>query len=272
MANIRTAVDKGPPHSSWRPNRLSRTDSPEFDFVGAIAEHSDGFAAAADGNLDAAVEHCPSWTVTDLVEHLTAVQWFWATIAQEKLSSPPEDSRRPAAAPRQQLIKTFREGADRLETVLRAANGGDAVWTWAPAQQNIAFIARHQVQEAAVHHWDAVNAAGGRLAIAPVIAADSIAEFLTFSVSSDADPAEPARPALAGRFVLAANDIDSAWTVEDGGAPGTTRWEPGADPEAPIVTATASDLLLWLYQRVHLETAPVPPEVIARFRVLCFTD
>ena len=164
-------------------------DIPAFDFVDAIAEHSAGFAAAADGNLGADVEYCPGWTVADLVRHMTDVQWMWATVADER--EPPDEERRPAAVEPDQLIDTFRAGADRLVRVLRAANPEDAAWTWAPAQQDVGFIVRHQVQEAAVHHWDAVHAAGGTLAIAAPVAADSIAEFLAFSVSSDADPAYP---------------------------------------------------------------------------------
>lgn len=243
-----------------------------LDCTAAIAEHSAGFAAAADGNLDARVRHCPGWTVADLVTHLTEVHWFWATIAAERLSEPPEESRRPAAAPRDQLIDRFRAGADHLVRVLAEANGEEKVWTWAPAQQDIAFIARHQVQEAAVHHWDAVDAAGRTLAISAPVAADSVDEFLTFSVSSDADPAEPERPGLAGRFALRCTDADAAWTVSDGTRPGTVRYQPGAAADVPAITATASDLLLWLYGRVSLDTAPVPPELIGRFRALCFTD
>ena len=247
-------------------------EGPGFDLVDAIAEHSAGFAAAAAGNLGAGVEHCPLWTVADLVAHLTEVHWFWATIASQRLSSPPDEDRRPARADREQLIDTFKTGAARLEAVLRAANGTDRVWTWAPAQQDIDFIKRHQVQEAAVHHWDAVNAAGGTLDIATEVAADSVAEFLTFSVSSDADPAEPARPPLRGRFALRCTDADAAWTVSDGRTPGTIRCDPGADPHAPAMQATASDLLLWLYGRVDLDTGTVPADLLARFASLCFTD
>ena len=247
-------------------------DEPIFDFTEAIAEHSAGLAAAAEGNLDAGVEHCPGWTVADLVWHLTEVHWFWATIAGERLDAPPGADRRPARPPRERLIGNFRAGADRLAGVLRAANDSDAVWTWAPAQRDIAFIRRHQVQEAAVHHWDAVHAAGGQLSIAAPVAADSIAEFLTFSVSSDADPAEPARPPLAGRFALRCSDADAAWTVSDGSGPGTVRHEPGARPGTPAISGTASDLLLWLYRRLELDPGPVPADVIVRFRALCFTD
>jgi uncharacterized protein (TIGR03083 family) len=245
-----------------------------LDYTAAIAEHSAGFAAAADGNLDAEVRCCPGWTVADLVAHLTEVHWFWATIADERLSEPPDDSRRPPRAPRDQLIGQFRTGADRLVRVLAAADPADSAWTWAPAQQDIAFIARHQVQEAAVHHWDAAGAAGraGAITIAAPVAADAVDEFLTFSVSSDADPAEPARPALNGRFALRCTDADAAWTISDGGAPGTVAHQPGAAAGLPAVGATASDLLLWLYGRVSLATDPVPSELIGRFRALTFTD
>jgi uncharacterized protein (TIGR03083 family) len=247
-------------------------DEPAFDFTEAIAEHSAGFAAAADGNLDAEVEHCPGWTVADLVRHLTEVHWFWATIAEERLGTPPGADRRPAEPPRARLVENFRAGADRLVRALRAASGSDPVWTWAPAQQDIAFIRRHQVQEAAVHHWDAVHAAGGDLAIAAAVAVDSIGEFLTFSVSSDADPAEPARPSLAGQFALRCSDADAAWTISDGEGLGTVGHEPGARPGVPAISGTGSDLLLWLYGRLELGPGPVPADVIARFRALCFTD
>jgi uncharacterized protein (TIGR03083 family) len=246
--------------------------SPGFDFADAIAEHSAGLAAAADGNLDATVEGCPGWTVADLVHHLTNVQWQWATIAAERLTAPPDETRRPARAPREQLITTFRAGADRMVMVLRTANGQDPVWTWAPAQQNIAFIQRHQVQEAAVHHWDAVHAAGGTMTIATPVAADSIEEFLTFSLSCDADPADPVRPALSGRFALRCSDSDRAWTVTDGSSPGTVRFAEVAGEDVSAVTGTASDLLLFLYQRVGIDTGSVPSDLIERFRALCFTD
>jgi len=247
-------------------------DVPAFDFVEAIAEHSAGFAAAADGNLEAEVEHCPGWTVANLVEHVTEVQWFWATVAEERLSAPPDEARRPANAARDQLIARFRAGAEHLVNVLRAANGKDSVYTWAPAQKDIDFITRHQVQEAAVHHWDAVHAAGGDLAILAPVAVDSIAEFLTFSVSSEEDPAEPARPALDGTFGRRCIDAEASWTIRDAGIPGTVSYEPVAEPEVATITATGSDLLLWLYGRVDLDPTPVRADVIERFRALCFTD
>jgi uncharacterized protein (TIGR03083 family) len=242
--------------------------------LAAIEAHSARLAEAGRDNLAARVRHCPDWTVADLVQHVTDVHWFWTKIATERPSGPPDTSDRPARVPDEQLVDTFLAGAERMVRELRAADQSARCWTWAPHQQDVAFITRHQVQEAAVHHWDAVDAAGGSLAIAPAVAADAVAEFLTFSVSSDADPAEPERPSLGGRFVLHAVDTDDTWLVGDGDAPGTTRFttDPDAARDAPRLSATASDLLLWLYGRVDLETAPVPADVVGRFRALCFTD
>jgi uncharacterized protein (TIGR03083 family) len=245
---------------------------PTFDYVEAIARHSAGFADAADGNLDAGVRHCPDWSVADLVWHLTEVHWFWGTIADERLAAPPPEDRRPPRPPDDRLIASFRTGAARLVDVLRRADDAAEVWTWAPAQRDVAFITRHQVQEAAVHHWDAADAAGRAVTIEPAVAADSVAEFLTFSVSSEVDPAEPARPPLGGEFALVCTDAAAGWTVSDGKLPGTVTFEPSAREGVPTLSATASDLLLWLYRRVDLPISGELTDLIERFRTLTFTD
>ncbi len=238
----------------------------------AIARHSNGFVEAAEGHLDARVEHCPQWTVADLVWHLTSVHWFWATIVEERLDAPADESRRPARPDDDGLLDAFGNGARHLVDVLAAASPSTHVWTWAPSQQDVAFVTRHQVQEAAVHHWDARHASGGELAIEPPVAADAVDEFLTFSVSSDADPADPPRPALDGGFVLRCSDVAATWTLTDGDAPGTVTSTTGATAGLPELTASASDLLLWLYGRVALDPGAVPAELLERFRALTFTD
>lgn len=239
--------------------------STDFDYVETIEQHSAGFAKAANGNLAARVEHCPDWSVADLVWHLTEVHWFWATIAEERLDAPPEESRHPARSADRELIAAFETGAARLADVLRRTPYSDRAWTWAPAQQDVGFIARHQVQEAAVHHWDAAHAAGLTVTIDPVAAADAVIELLTFSVSTAADPIEPTRPSLDGQFSLRCNDIDAAWAISDDDQPGTIRATTDIDDEVPGITASASDLLLWLYQRIDLDTSAVDPQLIERF-------
>ncbi|MDQ1751246.1 MAG: hypothetical protein QOE71_2302 [Pseudonocardiales bacterium] len=245
--------------------------------LAAVREHSQGLARSARTNLAAPVEHCPGWTVADLVAHVTDVHWFWATIAAGGLSEPPPDDSRPPRAADEDLVSVFLAGARRMADVLGRADQDRRVWTWAPDAQHIGFITRHQVQEAAVHHWDAAHAVGHDLALDPVMAADAITEFLTFSVSSVADHPATARPDLAGIFVLVAADLGRTWTVRDASLPGTVEFTVGASDGAeftgPRVIATASELLLWLYGRLDLPAQPdEAAELLVRFKGLCFTD
>ncbi|MFD2078266.1 TIGR03083 family protein [Actinopolymorpha cephalotaxi] len=234
----------------------------------AIAEHSTGFAAAVRDNLDARVEHCPDWDVADLVEHLTEVHWFWRTIAAERLDAPPEGTRRPARADRPELVATFERGAAELVDVLGRADQDAPVWTWFPGRRDIGFITRHQVQEAAVHHWDAANAAGAAWAVRPEVAADAIEEFLTCSLA-DADDIARLGRTLAGPLVLTATDLDRSWTVSQADPTAALTWTPGADGPA-AVSGTVADLMLWIYGRVALPTDQ--PERVAAFRSLASTD
>jgi len=232
--------------------------------LAAIELHSHGLAEVARGNLAAPVEHCPGWSVADLVWHVTEVHWFWATIAEELPDSPPDQSRRPSRPAEGELLDAFERGARRLVEVLGAADQDAECWTWAPTQQNVAFITRHQVQEAVVHHWDAANAAGQRLEIEADVAMDSVEEFLTFSMSTEADPAEPPRPALDGAVWICpcVSDRESpVWLIEDGTTPGTVMWQrvPNGTRVTDLVAdgapvagghADPANVLLWLYDRV----------------------
>jgi uncharacterized protein (TIGR03083 family) len=282
---------------------VSTTDTATgFDPLAEIAEHSAALARAAESNLDAPVEHCPGWTVADLVWHLTEVHWFWAKIVAELPSEPPEDEAGPDRPPPEELIARFLAGAEHLVRVLAAADPNASCWTWAPTQQNTAFVLRHQVQEAAVHHWDAEHAAGRNVALGTAMSLDAIDEFLTFSMATINDQSEVPRPNLAGALVLAASDpktnietnIGTEWTVTDDSRPGTVRFSTDpADPRLPRVTGTASDLLLWLYGRVPLPVTPgssdgssgscdqgdqgagdqqAAKQLVGRFRALAFTD
>jgi hypothetical protein len=105
-----------------------------------------------------------------------------------------------------------------------------------------------------------------------MVAADSVDEFLTFSVSTEADPAEPPGQPLQTAFVLRADDTRDAWTIADGPLSGTVAVTRVGDDDAPTVTAPASDLLLWLYGRRKLEGSGLPDGLEDRFRRLCFTD
>lgn len=251
-----------------------------FDPLAEITEHSAALARAAEGNMSTRVEHCPGWTVADLVWHMIGVHWVWSTIVAELLVAPPTDDRAPARPDDDQLISTFRAGAAHLVEVLGAADQSASCWTWAPTQQNVAFVTRHQVQEAAVHRWDAEHAAGRDVELGTGMSVDAIDEFLTFSVPTAADHDDVTRPNLDGVLMLAATDAGTHWRIADGALPGTvevSRAEAAA--ELPTVTGTASQLLLWLYRRVSLAVTAANPtdqqaaeDLVARFQALSFTD
>ena len=239
--------------------------------VAVIDGVCEALAADAAGRFDEPVAGCPGWRVRDVLAHLVEVHWFWATIVEGRLAAPPTEGR-PTPVADDHLISAFLLGARRLTGALAGADQSASVWTWAPGQRDVAFVTRHQIQEAAVHGYDVAAAVGAPWPIDTDVAADAVEEFLTFSVSSRLDPAEPVRPALDGALALVARDVQGAWTVTDDDAPGTVRFAPGAAPGAAVLEGSAADLLLWLYRRVHLEGEEHHAALVGRFRALTFTD
>jgi uncharacterized protein (TIGR03083 family) len=240
-------------------------------YADSIQEHSEGIAVAAPKVFDRQVEDCPGWNVADLIQHLIESHWFWATIVQQRLTTPPEEGR-PIDVARDDLIDRFLDGSRHLVDVLRAAKQSDAVWTWAPLQKDVAFVTRHQVQETAIHHWDIAHTAGDKLAIEKDIASDAIIEFLTVSVSSWSDPADPPRASLDGRLGLWCSDLDAGWTVHDGRTRGTVTFDSGVEAGTPTLTAPSSDLLLWLYSRVDIPGDTHATVLGDRLHALSFTN
>jgi len=212
----------------------------DLDHCGLIAADSAGLADAAAGNLAARVEHCPGWSVADLVRHVWEVHTVWGQVVQSRLLDP-AGYVAPPEPTQDTLLDDFRAGAIRLVDILRSADPATPVWTWA-SQQDAGFVIRHQVQEAAVHRWDAEHAAGRAFTIDRDAAVDSIEEFLQFSLANH--PPEP----LDGAVALVATDADAAWTLRPG-ADDALSWAPGIDDDAAQLRAPACDLLLWLYGR-----------------------
>lgn len=238
--------------------------------LAAIESHAHAVAETAPRSWAAPIEGCPGWSVEDVVRHLCDVHWFWERIVAERLDAPPEGGH-PATPGLDRLAGHFEEGATRLVATLAAADPDASVWTWAPAQRDVAFVTRHQVQEMAVHHFDVASALGEPWSMSPPVAADAIEEFLTFSVSSPLDPADPPRPPLGGRLGLVARDADATWTVVDAGG-GTVTWSRGVVEPTGALEADAARLLLWLYGRVEVDGDETARGLGARLRALAFTD
>jgi|SRR5580700_1534545 uncharacterized protein (TIGR03083 family) len=209
-------------------------------------------AAAAEVSADSLVPGCPDWTVRDLVTHLGEVQRTWAfVVAAGPSQDPPEESDFEGQdEPGDDLMGWSAESTAQLVAALRAAGPDRPCWTWwagaSTAPANSGAVARHQVQEAAVHAFDAQESAGRPEPLPAEVAADGIGEYLSVGMASLGPwPHEP------GRVALAASDAGS-WVVDLSGAgaqatgygPGERLAQPGA-----WLRGTASDLVLSLYGR-----------------------
>jgi uncharacterized protein (TIGR03083 family) len=125
--------------------------------------------------LDAAVPPCPGWTVSDLVRHTTRVHQWATSIVQGgareefQFDRPDDDS----------VLAVYDRGLTGLLAALRSAPADLEVWTFLPAESALAFWARRQAHETAIHRVDADLASGmGGSEVDPDFAADGIAELL----------------------------------------------------------------------------------------------
>ncbi|MCX6396112.1 MAG: maleylpyruvate isomerase N-terminal domain-containing protein [Propionibacteriales bacterium] len=240
---------------------------PVEDYLAAIRSHTQGLAAAAEGNLSERIEHCPDWSVADLVWHLTCVHWFWNEIARDRLLDEPDDLVRPQRPADTDLVGALVAGVEVLVATLRDADQQAPCWTWG-LEENVGFITRHQVQEAAVHHWDAVNATGaGTWSMDPVVALDAVDEFLTHSVANVRWP----MPDAAGLGATVTIPVNGARvTISDGDVPGTVSHTVTPNDGAGN---RAADLLLWLFRRIPDDRVEAEPRAaLERFQRLRSTD
>jgi uncharacterized protein (TIGR03083 family) len=138
--------------------------------------------AAERAGLAAPVPSCPAWQVRDLVRHLSYVhRWAAAYITQQighRTERPSEAELLAGGPPDAELLAWFRDGHAGLTAALASADPELACWTFLPAPTPLAFWARRQAHETAIHRADAQLAAGEGPVFAAELAADGIDELL----------------------------------------------------------------------------------------------
>lgn len=166
-----------------------------------IDERSVAFRAAVASapSLEAQVPTCPERTLLDLVEHLGKGERRWAaTVAAGPADAPPDGtvSEGAQAAPREReaLPAWSAESTEQLLSALRESGRG--CWTWwggSQSPQTCGAVARHRLQEAAVHTYDAPITLGAPLPLPDEVALDGVDEFLsTRCAGTDVWPYKPA--------------------------------------------------------------------------------
>jgi len=230
-------------------------------------------SAAGQAGPDTRVPGCPDWSVRDLVAHLGEVQRFWAAaVAAGPATAPPAEDQVHDIEPGDDLIGWSAASTDELVRALSEAGPARPCWTWWPesgAPTDSGAVARHQVQEAAVHAFDAQEAAGRGEPLPADVAADGLGEFLTVGMATMGP-----WPHEAGLVALAADDART-WLV-DLGASGARAEEEvagtGQAEPAARVRGSASDFVLALYGRQLHGSLDIQGDHELATRLLSWTD
>jgi len=263
------------------------------DYVARFTREVSAFEAAARTAARAgtapAVPSCPGWVATDLILHLGMVHrflvrvigerwqeepssleedWAWLELPGECASwLPPGHAPHDAAVP-SGLADWFGAGAAQLREQFLAASPGDRVWTWS-TDHSVGFWQRMQAIEAAIHRWDAHNAVGPVQPIDSVLAADAVGQ--TFEVMAPMRRAyAQAPPGRGERFLFRRTDGEGTWAVRFDGADVEVGPAGPSGPGDIEISGTASDLMLFLWQRIGAERLGVRGEqsLLDRYFVL----
>jgi len=242
------------------------TAIPAETYLAHLDRESRRFAEVL-GGVDPAipVPSCPDWTAADLVWHLTEVQWFWGSIAGDRITdagavdaADQDKPDRPGGY--QDLLALFGTARERLAAAVADGPDDTPLWSWA-AEQTLRFTRRRQAHEALIHRVDAELTAGIPVQpLDPQLAADGIDEVLTVMWAG-----MPAWASfLPGEGVLAIQSADTGndWLIELGRMSGTSTntgktydgpaiamLESGARAADAQVRGKATDLDQWLWNR-----------------------
>ncbi len=245
------------------PHRL-----PADDYLAFLHAESDRFVELlSQADPAAPVPSCPDWNASDLLWHLTEVQWFWGSIVSRALSDPEAAEQDKPERPDDYaaLVDLQRRSTERLLTAVSQGEDSDPMWTWLDEDQTRGFTRRRQAHEALIHRLDAEQVAGGTTPLDPRLATDGVDEALRIMFGGV--PSWGEFRWQAGPVLVVATDTGARWPAEVGRVigrpPGTdddvdeesldVQDGRTADPVAQI-SGTASDLDTWLWGRAGAAT------------------
>lgn len=226
-------------------------------------------AVASAPGLEAQVPTCPEWALLDLTHHLGKSQRRWAGIvAAGPADAPPAESTSPGrpAGPREReaLVAWSAESTAQLLGALRQSGPERGCWTWwatSQSPQTSGAVARHQVQHATVHAYDAQTTVGAAAPLPDEAALDGVDEFLSTSCAGtypwphDACAVDyHATEGRSWRLSLSAEGARASRLPAAGTMSGTGAGETAAGAS---LRGTASDLVLALYGRVPVDSLAV---------------
>lgn len=216
-------------------------------------------AAARSAGTNVAVPSCPGWEVRDVLAHIGYIHRWAARYVAEGLTEMVPEPDEPvllSGAPSDDLLASWVEdGHAALVETLSTAPADVQCWTFLPAPSPLAFWARRQAHETAVHRVDAELAAGtSPTRFGPTFAVDGTDELLLgFFARRRRRSVPDVEP---GVFSLQATDADAAWTVRIS-AEGIEARRGTSDSESDLsVRGPAGDLYLLLWNRLLWDGRP----------------
>jgi uncharacterized protein (TIGR03083 family) len=230
------------------------------DLLALIDERSTAFCAAvaAAPSLDVQVPSCPEWTLFDLVQHLGEGRFAWAATvaAGPDAAGKSAGDGGPAPRDREALLTWMSASTRQLVEALQDAGPDRGCWMWWGDSQSpptSGAVARHQLQQMAVHTYDAQLTADAAQPLSDEVALDGVEEFLFTCCATTA--AWPHEPAVVDYHVT---DGPSwrVWLSADGARIARL---PDAGSDAPDTVdasarGTASELVLFFYGRIPPES------------------
>ncbi|AGZ42549.1 maleylpyruvate isomerase family mycothiol-dependent enzyme [Actinoplanes friuliensis] len=233
------------------------------DLLRLMEERTTAFraAVAAAPSLDAQVPTCPEWTLFDLVQHLGEGRRRWAGI----VAAGPADAQPPFSPPpppreREALLDWFTASTEQLQTALREAGPDRGCWTWwgeSQSPRTTGAVARHQLQQVAVHTYDAQVTIGAPQPLPEDVALDGVDEFLTTCVATTA--AWPHEPAIVDYHATEGPSWRLWFTAEGAKTARLSTPIADPDPEMAYVSArgTANELVMFFYDRIQMDSVKV---------------
>jgi uncharacterized protein (TIGR03083 family) len=248
------------------PRSARQNESVEIaQHIEALDEQGRLLADAAERTgLESSVPPCSPWLVKDLLRHTGYIhQWAARHITEcpeNVIDGPPEAEILRAGAPDPELLDWFRAGHAALVRTLTEADPGLLCATFIPAPSPLAFWARRQAHETAIHRADAESAVGVTPEYPAVFAADGIDELIMGF--GRRRKYQPSAAADGGRLHVAATDTDDAWCVDAHEGRLDPHRENGDAPVADhaadcTVSGPASGVYLYLWNRLDAERAGV---------------
>lgn len=242
-----------------RPDAVRSSSAVDIEqHLAALEEEGRRLAdTAAATSLDTPIPTCPGWDVEALLRHLGGIHRWAALIVREGRGRPLSPDAGPIQAMRAEpspteLVAWFRAGHAELLDVMRAAPTEVACWSFLAAPSPLAFWARRQAHETAVHRADVQLAARALEPYPPAFAADGIDEMLCGWMDGSRGRLQFGRAATLAVF---AEDADQRWHVRlEADAAVASRDDTPADCE---LRGPAGDLYLLLWNRLPLHRTAI---------------